>query len=1280
MNRILLFSATAILTFFTGLVSYSQCPPNPCDDGNPETCDISYVDSIDNVRKCLHIYDRGCNSEPITWYKDTDGDGYFSKSIVCLYPPGFDWTDRFRFGGGDCEDDRLLNLDASLLNPETKWYLDKDGDGYYTGDFIKACIDLGPDYKYKNLLGIDCDDDDPQINSPGSNGSCNQAELIGLEVTQVIQDWNNTIPLIEHKRTFVLAHIMSKDDKSKEVNVKLLVKDINGNLLGPPLSATNASLFEALPKALNTDEIVLYRTLGASCLKFELDDKWTVGTIFLELEDGIDCKESAGTPNDCKVSATFYPSKLMSMEFYNTDWTELTDLFLTNHSIPDDEFEKVIIKQEKDILAQFPVSKILKTYEKYEYPISPFPPLSFPDIAFGLNNISFKILKLLNNSKENEIYLSIIDGPEGATAGLASWIPGEIATIHKKHIGSTPHELGHLHGRQHFTYCGAVAYPPPNEILKDHELYFPEEEEEKNRIKPSISPHNSINANENLANLMFGWMTNRDYPIPANPNIVFDLMSYCRPRWVSDITYKALNTAINLGERYPDAKATPFQGRSMLRENKTDEIAQQAGFHRLFSGLIDLDNYQTELTPAIYMSSDNNKLPFPGEYKLQLIDKDNNIAETIDFKPTALFKESELTPNEAHFLIPVSIEQPLKKAIVFKNNEVIGEKSAGINIPTVRVLYPNGGEVFNSRSMFIKWEGFDIDGDKLTYCIQYSKDGGNSWKTLAINLENSFYETDLNYIEGTNDGMIRLLVSDGLNVAKDESDNSFFTPNNKPKAYIVTPSDAAIFIGEEPVFFRGNAFDKENGDITASSLTWTSSLDGFLGNEETFYKPANELSEGVHIITFTATDNDGASTSKTVKIRILRSYAFSLDCPSDITEYTSSGKCDVNLEFAVQTRSKTDVTIVYKIGGSTITFPYNFPVGTADVLVTALNGVDPELSCSFKVTVMDKERPRLRCPSVPLICYNSTGRYVIPPLEASDNCGIQSYAYTITGATIRSGNSADASGPLNPGTSILEWTVTDVNGNVNSCQQTIIVNPPIMISIPDAKAMNQGVAQNTVYIGYNPASTITIKAEASGGSGNLSYKWSNGATTSSIIINPSVTTAYTFTITDESGCTNTAIKQISVVDARCGNKNDKVLVCHNASAKGHTICISSNDVAAHLTEHGDYLGTCATIVTTSVNKPSQVKEAITQFEKAKFFPNPANQFVNLKLSNELAYGKINIQLIDRNGRMVKKSEQMNIQKGQIIKLNTAGFTDGLYLVVISDRNGNQLLHKVIIQH
>jgi hypothetical protein len=74
-----------------------------------------------------------------------------------------------------------------------------------------------------------------------------------------------------------------------------------------------------------------------------------------------------------------------------------------------------------------------------------------------------------------------------------------------------PHELGHLHGRMH-TACGATSGTDPNYPYADS--------------RPGVDGYN-------VASHAF---------MPADDT--FDLMGYCRPRWISDYNYAAIDEVV----------------------------------------------------------------------------------------------------------------------------------------------------------------------------------------------------------------------------------------------------------------------------------------------------------------------------------------------------------------------------------------------------------------------------------------------------------------------------------------------------------------------------------------------------------------------------------------------------------------------------------------------------------------------------------------------------------------------------------------------------------------
>lgn len=308
-------------------------------------------------------------------------------------------------------------------------------------------------------------------------------------------------------------------------------------------------------------------------------------------------------------------------------------------------------------------------------------------------------------------------------------------------------------------------------------------------------------------------------------------------------------------------------------------------------------------------------------------------------------------------------------------------------------------------------------------------------------------------------------------------------------------------------------------------------------------------------------------------------------------------------------------------------------------------------------------------PAVPMQCYNSIGTYTVAALQTGKDCNVTGVSYLITGATNRSGSGSNASGAFGVGTSTITWTVLHSDGTSSTCQTTVVVNPQINISIPDAKALNSGVSVNTVYVGYVPASSLTLSAQASGGSGTLKFRWSNDATTQSIAVSPATTTTYTVTITDGSNCTGTASKTVGVVDVRCGNKMDKVAVCHG----GGSSCIDKGSVSDHLS-HGDMLGACTAVplvtVKTSQAEIAQVQD-LTKFSIAAY-PNPSRQAFTLLIKGNDAANKISLRILDAVGRTV---EVMTVAAGTNLQVGS-GYRPGIYIVEAVQGKRQQVLKLV----
>jgi hypothetical protein len=168
----------------------------------------------------------------------------------------------------------------------------------------------------------------------------------------------------------------------------------------------------------------------------------------------------------------------------------------------------------------------------------------------------------------------------------------------------------------------------------------------------------------------------------------------------------------------------------------------------------------------------------------------------------------------------------------------------------------------------LQWTGNDPDGDELTYIVQYSFDGGVTWETLVVDWPQTSYEVENDQLRGTSNGLIRVKASDGFFTASDESDDVFSVPNHPPDVSLLSPSRGSVYFDDTLIFFEAEAEDLEDGSLSGPAVAWKSNLNGHIGHGKILTLNANELLEGTHFITVTATDTEGLSDNTSIAIRV----------------------------------------------------------------------------------------------------------------------------------------------------------------------------------------------------------------------------------------------------------------------------------------------------------------------------------------------------------------------------------------------------------------------------
>ena len=196
---------------------------------------------------------------------------------------------------------------------------------------------------------------------------------------------------------------------------------------------------------------------------------------------------------------------------------------------------------------------------------------------------------------------------------------------------------------------------------------------------------------------------------------------------------------------------------------------------------------------------------------------------------------------------PLSVTCPFPETTARVALEVAGRQVWQRDVPgeppSVQLTAPRGGESIGPRdTLNVAWQASHPQGVELEFRVEYSFDGGKTFRILAVALRQTHYEWQAGL--AATDGRVRLRVvaSDGFHQASDVSDD-IIVGDIARRVVIVQPRYGAVIPEGKSIRLTALANDLEQGEVplTAANTRWRLDDDVLLGNGNDLEATALEI-------------------------------------------------------------------------------------------------------------------------------------------------------------------------------------------------------------------------------------------------------------------------------------------------------------------------------------------------------------------------------------------------------------------------------------------------------
>ena len=693
------------------------------------------------------------------------------------------------------------------------------------------------------------------------------AEVVAIEVVQVVQDWRNSMPLVEGKQTLVRAFFKPAGTNRTPITMKdVRLKVTQGAGQPATLNARSTVIARA---NIGEDK---FRNQPQSSLAFDIT-RFAKGDVTLALEwpSGVLTTSpdavAAGAVNNNATKVTFAAAAPLNVKWLFLDWK------FGNKK--DAATSAMIAKHRERLVASLPINGVKAGVK--EQGVVKWEPAYDPtkdDLDVVLAN-TFALHDLIadkytrDEPKDSKvIYYTLV---KGIPLRDNSPIPGNYILI-RSDISSAlyrnrpTHEIGHTLGRHHAVHSaygvvvsdtGPTKFGPCDEKASHLAPDFPMDFLDQQALQPTLGPMR-------LGDYRFAYGWDSSDGTYVTPFRTADLMSYCTfgTQWTWPGLYTYTNLFNALENRFGGGRAPAPQDLS--------------GACSIIAGYLTKDGSATLDPVWESLTSHDTDLPPSGEYSLQVFAPEGQSVFLGSFSPDFVV-ESEEAPflaAKSRFRFCLQSLGPIGAIEIRHAGQLVLRREATAHAPQVQILFPQPGAVVSDPEFLLKWTASDLDGDSLFFTVDLSSDGGASWSTFVQNLTGTELSVATAFLPGGADIRLRVTGSDGIHQSAAETRLTVL--DHAPTLALLSPQAGSLFTADALITLRANAYDPEDGELSGSRFRWSSDRNGALGEGSELRVGALDLEEGLHQISVQATDSFGHGVSDTVAVEIRHTQGPSL--------------------------------------------------------------------------------------------------------------------------------------------------------------------------------------------------------------------------------------------------------------------------------------------------------------------------------------------------------------------------------------------------------------------